>query len=320
MVTAAATASLSGPFALQGRQAARGLEVWASSDQIELEIVDDAGSPGTAIDAYEQWLIAGVDLLLGPYGSGLVRRVAPLASAAGELLWNHGGSADDLAGPLVVPVAAPASTYFRGSVALARRKGLRRIVLVTGRGPFASAVASGARRHAEELGLAVRQTDLAAFSTAGSLSEDAVLIVGTFAEDVSLVEQIRTSEEPGLLGCVAAGLFEFGNRLGSSADGIVGPVQWISETTEPEVGPSGADFSLQYETAHGEPPSYVAAQAAAAGFLAAAAHRRGYGHDDVARWRTTTPLGGFALDEQWRQVGHSAITIEWRDGRQVRSP
>jgi ABC-type branched-subunit amino acid transport system substrate-binding protein len=315
-ITAAATVSLSGPLALQGSQAARGLELWAAVDQIELRIADDAGNPATAVDAYQQWLARRVDLLLGPYGSGLVRTVVPIVTRRRALLWNHGGSADDLAGPLVVPVSAPASTYFQGAVTLAHRKGLRRVVLAHGRGRFAAAVVTGARQQAAELGLAVRQVPLAEWSSVGSFTEAAVLVVGTFAEDVAVVKQIRASQKPGLLGCVAAGLPEFRNRLGASADGVVGPVQWISQTTTPEVGPAGADFRLQYKTKYGEPPNYVAAQAAAAGFLAAAAHRRAYQHDDIRRWRTTTLLGSFALDELWRQVGHSAITIEWRHGRQ----
>ncbi len=49
MVTAVATVSLSGPLALQGLQAARGLEVWASADDIQLEIVDDSSA---ATEAY----------------------------------------------------------------------------------------------------------------------------------------------------------------------------------------------------------------------------------------------------------------------------
>ena len=128
MVTAAATVSLTGPLALQGRQAARGLELWASTDQIQLRVVDDAGSATTACNAYRRWLGGQVDLLLGPYGSGLVRQVGPIVSQQGALLWNHGGSADDLTKPLVVPVSAPASTYFRGAVELARRRGLSRVV------------------------------------------------------------------------------------------------------------------------------------------------------------------------------------------------
>jgi hypothetical protein len=48
MVTASATVGLTGPLALQGRQAARGLELWASADQIQLQIVDDASYATTA--------------------------------------------------------------------------------------------------------------------------------------------------------------------------------------------------------------------------------------------------------------------------------
>lgn len=316
MVTAAATVSLTGPLALQGRQAARGLELWASTDQIQLQVVDDAGSATTACNAYRRWLGGQVDLLLGPYGSGLVRQVGPIVSQHGALLWNHGGSADDLTNPLVVPVSAPASTYFRGAVELARRRGLSRVVFAQGRGGFASAVVSGARQRAEELGLGVRQMNLAEWTTAGSLTEAAVLIVGSFTEDLAVVEQIRAGPEPGLLGCVAAGLPEFGKRLGPAADGIVGPVQWISDAATPQIGPAGAHFSQRYQSEHGEPPDYVAAQAAAAGYLAAEAHRQRYQHHQIQRWKTTTLLGDFALDQSWRQVGQSPITIQWRHGRQ----
>ncbi|HEU4680935.1 MAG TPA: ABC transporter substrate-binding protein [Gemmatimonadales bacterium] len=316
MVTASATVSLTGPLALQGRQAAHGLELWASADQIQLQIVDDASSPTTACDAYQRWLGGQVDLLIGPYGSGLVRLVGPVVSAHGALLWNHGGAADDLIRPLVVPVSASASTYFRGAVDLAHRRGLARVVFAQGRGRFASAVVSGARQRAAELGLAVQDVPLADWATAGSLTKAAVLIVGTFTEDLAVVEQIRAGPEPGLLGCVAAGLLEFGKRLGRAADGVVGPVKWIAHAAVPQVGPSGAAFSQRYESENGEPPDYVAAQAAAAGYLAAEAHRRRYQHHQLNRWRTTTMLGNFALDESWRQFGHSPITIEWRGGRQ----
>lgn len=319
MVIAAATVSLTGPQALQGRQAARGLELWAAADQIQLQIVDDAGSATTARDAYQRWLGDQVDLLLGPYGSGLVRQVGPIVSRQGALLWNHSGAADDLTRPLVVPVAAPASTYFQGAVELAHRRGLPRVVLAQGRGRFASAVVAGARQRAAELGLAVEDVPLAKWASTGLSTEAAVLIVGTFTEDLAVVEQIRTGPEPGLLGCVAAGLLEFGKQLGPAADGVVGPVQWLADALTPQVGPSGTAFSQQYESENGEPPDYVAAQAAAAGYLAAEAHRRRYQHHQLNRWKTTTMLGSFALDQSWRQIGHSPTTIQWRHGRQERA-
>ena len=125
--------------------------------------------------------------------------------------------------------------------------------------------------------------------TAGPLEDTALLIVGTFTEDLALVKQVLTGRRPGLVGCVAAGLLEFGNQLGPASGGIGGPAQWISQqTTTPEIGAAAADFRLRYQRAYGEPPGYVAAQAAAAGFLSAEAHRRGYQHDQVRQWRTTT--------------------------------
>ncbi len=316
---AAATISLSGPLALQGQQAARGLELWASADEIELEIVDDAGSAATALEIYQSWLSDGKDLLLGPYGSNLVRRVGPITSGKGVLLWNHGGSADDLTRPFVVSVPAPASSYFSGAVELAHQLGLKGVVLARGTGRFAAAVTAGAGERSAELGLTFRAIDLSRWSVAKSMEDVAVLIVGTFAEDLTLVRKVLTGRRPGLVGCVAAGLLDFGVRLGSASEGIVGPAQWIPSPTTPEVGPAGADFTLRYQRAHGELPGYVAAQAAATGFLSTEAKRRGYDHHRVRQWRTTTLLGSFALDECWRQVGHKPITIEWRNGRQVRA-
>jgi ABC-type branched-subunit amino acid transport system substrate-binding protein len=315
--TAAATMSLSGPLALQGRHAAAGLELWAADRGIDLEIVDDGGSPSAAADAYRRWLDGGVDLLLGPYGSGLVRRVTPLVSGHGQMLWNHGGSADDLAAPGVVTVPAPASGYFRGAVEAARTRGLSYVLVARGRGPFAAAVAAGARSRGEELDLAVLEVAMPDLGSAERSPASAVLVVGAFSEDVAAVERIRADADPGLLGCVAAGLPEFGRRLGAVAEGVIGPVQWLPRPSPPEVGPDGVEFSRRYREKHGKPPSYVAAQAAAAGYLAAEAHERRLRPEEVQGWRTSTLLGDFTLDGSWRQVGHSPLTIEWRGGRQV---
>ena len=316
-LTAAAAVSITGPLGLQGRQAARGLELWASLDRIQLHLVDDAGSSSRARETYLRWLDGGPNLLLGPYGSGLVREVAPIVTTQGVLLWNHGGSEDGLARPLLVPVPAPASTYFEGAVRLAHQMGLRDVAFIHGRGRFAYSVIRGGRDVANELGLQVRTVALDDLSHSGFSSGDAVLIVGTFPEDLAAVREIRSGPEPSLLGCVAAGLPEFGDRLGPIADGVVAPVQWVPSPVEPEVGPSGVEFRGRYMERYGEPPDYVAAQATATGYLAAAAHRHGYQPNHITEWRTTTLLGKFALDRSWRQVGHPASTIQWREGRQV---
>jgi ABC-type branched-subunit amino acid transport system substrate-binding protein len=313
----AVTLSLSGPFARQGLDAARGLAGWAEETGVRLTVVDDGGSRSAATRAYGGWLDAGVDLLLGPYGSGLVRAVAPLVCGAGRLLWNHGGSADDLARPGLVSLPAPASTYFHGAVDEAAARGVGRLLVARGAGPFARAVAEGALARAAARGLEARTVDAAALAAA-DLAGVAVLVVGRFEEDVGLVRRLRgrRANGPALLAAVAAGLPAFG-ELGAAAEGVLGPVQWWPTSRAPRVGPSGAGFAAAYRRRVGHEPSYVAAQAAAAGHLALAARGLGLAPGDLPGWRTSTLLGDFALDGAWRQVGHRVTTIRWRDGRMV---
>jgi ABC-type branched-subunit amino acid transport system substrate-binding protein len=315
--TAAGTLSLTGPFARQGRQAVAGLELWAEEAGVRLTVIDDGGSRSAALRAYADWLDRGVDLLIGPYGSGLVRVVAPLVCDLGRLLWNHGGAADDLARPGLVSLPAPASSYFEGAVREAVTRRMDRLLVARGAGPFASAVTQGAVGCASGWGIDAR-TIMVGSLTAADAADAALLVVGRFEEDVAVIRRVRGwPRSPALLGAVAAGLPAFGEQLGPAAEDVFGPVQWWPSRRRPQVGPSGADFAGRYRRRTGREPSYVAAQAAAAGYLAHAAHHRGLAAETVRQWRTSTLLGDFALDDGWRQVGHRVRTIRWEHGRMV---
>src|SRR5215475_2794241 len=95
-LTAALTLSLTGRYWRQGTEAAAGIRLWADAESVQLTLVDDEGAAEAALEAYTSW-VGKVDLLIGPYSSGLVRAIAPRLRHVGLLLWNHGGSADDLA-------------------------------------------------------------------------------------------------------------------------------------------------------------------------------------------------------------------------------
>jgi ABC-type branched-subunit amino acid transport system substrate-binding protein len=314
---AAVTLSLTGPFARQGTEALAGLQLWAEEAGVRLTVVDDGGSRPAVLRAYDAWLEQAVDLLLGPYASGLVRAVAPLVCDAGRLLYNHGGSADDLARPGLVSLPAPASTYFDGAVQEAMARQVKRLLVARGPGPFARAVAEGAAAHASHLGIDA-QTITVGSLTAADAAGAALLVVGRFEEDVAVIRRVRGwPRAPALLAAVAAGLPAFGEQLGPAAEDVLGPVQWWPSRRRPQVGPSGADFAGRYRRRTGREPSYVAAQAAAAGYLAHAAHRRGLTAQTVPQWTTSTLLGDFALDGGWRQVGHRVRTIWWQHGRMV---
>lgn len=316
-MTAAATLGTTGRYRRQGTEAAEALRLWGEHEDIQLSLVDDAGSADMATSAYAGW-IGQTDLLIGPYASGLVRAIAPLFRDSDRLLWNHGGSADDLAQPMIVCLAAPASTYFHDVVDLAAQQQIRQIVIVQGPGPFARTVADGAATRAEHLGLRVCRTEADSIADVGT-AETAWLVAGHFEHDIQMVQHLRRRQPaPLLVAAVAAGIRAFGRELGDDADGIYGPAQWWPDTTRPALGPSGTDFFEQFQARTGLEPSYVAAQAAAAGFLARAAHHLQLTTADITQWRTSTLLGSFQLDAEWRQVGHRVTTVRWQDGQLAR--
>jgi branched-chain amino acid transport system substrate-binding protein len=316
VITAALTLSLTGQYERQGTEAAEGVRLWADEADIRLILADDHGSKATAIEAYAGW-IDGVDLLLGPYASGLVRAVAPLVRDAGQILWNHGGSADDLAQPGTASLPAPASTYFEGIVDEAIERKARRLLLVQGPGPFARYVANGAKARGTERGIDSQTVDAFAVESE-DLDKTAVLVAGPFEHDVAVVRGVRDrSQSPVLLGAVAAGIPAFGQELGEAAEGVLAPVQWWPSPRTPMVGPAGTDFVTHYQHRTGREPSYPAAQAAAAGYLAHAAHQQDLGLTDLPQWMTSTFFGDFTLDPTWRQVGHHVTTIRWHSGHMV---
>lgn len=218
VVNAAATVSQSGSLALQGAQAALGLSWWAAHSDVDIELRDVDSSTSTARRVYRRWVDADVDILLGPYGSNLVRAVIPVVAGSGRLMWNHGGSADDLAHPMVVPLPAPASTYLTGTVEIAAEADTEETLLAVDPGPFATSVASGVRDEADRIGLPVNQVELARLpAVAAEAAKEAVLITASFDREVAVIAEL-SDIQPRLVACVAAGLPEFYERLDDAAE------------------------------------------------------------------------------------------------------
>jgi ABC-type branched-subunit amino acid transport system substrate-binding protein len=315
-IAAALTLSLTGRYERQGTDAADGIRLWAEAAGVRLTIVDDRGSRQVAIDAYSSWLDT-VDLLIGPYASGLVRAIAPLARETGRVLWNHGGSADDLAQPGIASLPAPASSYFDGVIEEAADRNVCRVIVVQALGPFARAVADGAKARASERGIDSQMVEASAVE-AQDVADAALLVAGPFEHDAEVVRGLRDrGQSPRLLAAVAAGISAFGRELGEAAEGVLGPVHWWPTAERPKIGPSGTDFAATYQRRTDREPSYPGALAAAAGYLAHAAHGLGLEGPDLPGWATSTLLGDFTLNAAWRQVGHRVTTIQWQGGHMV---
>jgi hypothetical protein len=248
---AGASVGLTGHYASQAGQVWAGLELWAAVAAVDLDVVDDAGSAGRALAAYGDVLVGDVEMLLGLYGSGTARRVAPEVCGAGRLLWNPGGAADDLATPGLATVVAPASSYLHSLLAVARTAGNDEVVVVLGTGRFAGQVAEGGRRAAKGVDACPAGRDRPLERRGRSADAPGCGVAGHGGADLrGDVPAGRDRGAPGpggwcrgrASGAVAAGVDEFGRRLGPWAEGVLGPAQWWCHDGPVDVGPTGPQF------------------------------------------------------------------------------
>lgn len=331
--------SLTGRYGFLGRLAAAGLRqvvqgartiggIRMGEERLapELHVVDDGGTRAGVRGALEE--VAEADLLVGPYGSDLVHEAARWAAEHERVLWNHGGSADEVERlPGVVSVPSPASRYL-GAVleALADSLPGARVLVATGRGLFGRSAALGARDAADRLGMTLVETVAPEEVPEAASDADVVLVAGTFADDVELVRRLRA--RPAAVAAVAAGISLFGPTLGPGAEGILGPSQWEEGARfSADVGPRQADAvrALRAEVVPTLRPGpggvdYPAAQAYAAGLVAMrCAEEAGTTADqsllETARGlRCTTFFGRFGLGDDGRQEEHEILVVQWQEG------
>ena len=334
--------SLTGRYALMGRLAAVGL--WQAVGDVRavggvrigaerfapaLAVVDDQSTREGVRRALDDLVEA--DVLFGPYGSDLVEEAAEAAAERRRVIWNHGGSADQVEGlPGVVSVLSPASAYAGPMLeALVDLVPGVRLLIAAGSGRFAKSVADGARRAAQRLGMNVVGTvPHAEVPDDPTRQADVVLAAGTFADDLELIRRLKG--RPAALAAVGAGIGRFGAELGPLAELVVGPSQWEEGVRfGADVGPSGAVVirslraavitSLRAESTSGH-VDYPTAQAYAACQVAMrCVEEAGTTHDAavqrVAReFRCTTFFGRFGLGEDGRQQDHEMLSVQWQEG------
>lgn len=305
-ISAGATLPLSGPSGRFGRDAATALSAWSRSRGVRLILVDCGDSPERA--AAETARLAGrVDLLFGPYGSGLTRAAAEACASTGAVLWNHGGAAVPVRRGRVVDVLGPAERYWEGLPAFmaAQMVPPAAIAVLVGRSPFGRAVAVGAtaalgpasRSYAFDVPTAAQVADRA-------LAHRARVIVACARpeEDLALGRALAGRGVP--LGLVLCGTRMAEEAFGDALAGWFGPAQWAGD---------GSDLPLPLPRR----TEYPGAQALACALLAERALALAGSSSSDALWdaarvlRTRTFLGPFAVDEDGRQIAHTPLLVQW---------
>jgi branched-chain amino acid transport system substrate-binding protein len=325
---------LSGPLAGFGRATAAALELWAAEaadlpgrfQRVRLDLEDAHPDPAAAM---RRGLASGPHLLFGPYGSGPTLEVLGTTQRA---VWNHGGAVSTIRWPVfpgVVNVLSPASSYFRGILEVVRsvepEQGQRVAILHASSG-FGADVARGAVDWARRLGFQASANPFSRGEAANLASRvpdaDVFLVAGGFEDELAAARALL-SRKWRAVGLVGAGVEEVLASLGPAREGLLGPSQWMPAAAPvPNEGPDAGWFETRYRSITGGDAPYPAAQAMAAGVLAARCLREAQVLEDAAllaaarRLACRTLYGEFRLDPATGlQVGHEVLTVQWQSGR-----
>lgn len=319
--------SLSGRFAPFGRQAARGLEVWASLDGAADVLIKDDASEVRQLQALLPDVAANCDLLLGPYSTVLMRAAGDIAAETGWLIWNHGGSGDDVEAAHpghVVSVLTPTSRYMEPFLDyLVTETGPERALRIAyGKGRFGRQVASGANTYALQRGFSDVRMDPVYEILNDDLPDDWTLITaGIFEDDTQAVVCARNLTRPPRIICaVAGGVREFSHAV-DRPDGTFGIAQWFHGSgNTAQLGPAECDFHEAYSADIGVMADYPAVQAAAAASIALHCAMQIGKTDPGQLWQaardldTSTLYGAFKIDQATgAQLSHRTVLLQWND-------
>jgi branched-chain amino acid transport system substrate-binding protein len=359
-ITAGLSVSFSGRFHVQGQQALHGVLLWQSfvnaqggiavgvATKMPARLIwyDDFGQADCARTNVSRLLREDkVDILFGPYSSGLTMSVAEIAEEYRKILWNYGGSSDDIfrrGRRYLVGIASPASDYLRAFPRwlAEERPTLGRIcVLYSGRGTFAWHVARGILESA--LGVGRHSVHLVPvnvpwndhetiLNVLGGIAPEIVVLVGSLQDELSIMRR-RDRWPPTVLAvaAVAAGVNFFSTELGPIADGVIGPSQWepIAANDPSILGPTSDRFMDSFEQKFHQPPDYVAAGSFATGLVLTECIRRAATLDDEGLRKAAsdsdlnTFYGQFRIDASTGlQTAHRGLLVRWERGRKVALP
>jgi branched-chain amino acid transport system substrate-binding protein len=347
--------SLTGRFSAQGRQALDGLRLWQSyvngqdgitigpiaPRPVRLVFYDDQSRASLARENALRLLRGDhVDALFGPYSSGLALTVAEVAHERRKVLWNHGGSSDEIFNrgwQHLVSTPTPASDYLRDLPRCLERQApvLRKICIVySTRGTFAAHVARGVVQ-ATTSGYSAQlmpdsALDVDVLVRALHASQPEILVLaGSFEQEIQIMRARRHwPASIRAVAAVAAGVQPFHDELGRIAEGVIGPSQWEAHASFPAgIGPDTFWFLRNFRKQFGREPEYTAAGSFAVGLIFGECVRRAGSLQDNNLLATAAELdchtfyGRFRLDSaSRRQVGHRILLVQWDQDHKVLLP
>ena len=346
--------SLSGRYSRLGRQVLEGLECYVRDVNaaggirpnrqepalpVSLVVEDDESDEAKVRACIEKLIDQDrVDLLIGPYGSGLTLAAAEVAEARQTVVWNHSGSSDEIFEcnlSWLVGILTPASLYLCAILDLLKAVDptARRVALFHARTGFAADMAAGVLRWVEREAytLTLDQTYRSGTQDFRPLlaaldddPPDVVLSVGRVEDDILLGRQLcELKPRIKAAGLVVAAISRFKAELQERANGFFAPSQWEPQVRyRADCGPSEETFLFHYLKSATVPVDYPAVQGYTAGIIAQRCVEQAGSldqralRDTASRLRCTTLYGPYAIDaDTGRQTAHPMLVTQWQHGR-----
>lgn len=335
--------SLSGPYGNDGEMQHKAYQLWAGhvnerggmlGRHVELLVRDDRSDPKLARSIYEELVERDrVDLLLSPYSSAITFAVAPVAERHGYPLLAAGAASDEIwkQGYRYIFATIPsASRQTIGFLALLADAGIDTLAIVQTDDVYAAALADGTRKWAVEYGVRVVSTQRLPKGTvdvepaaraARESGAAALLMAGHFNESVAMPRALkRINWRPAAFyASVGPTLDKYATELAGDAEGVLATSTWEPRAELSFAG--SADFLRQFVARFNQQPSFIAAQAYAAGQLLEEALKRA-GHLDRRLLRNTLAsldhnviIGRYTVDQAGMLTRRPPLIIQWQAGR-----
>ena len=334
------TVSLSGDYAAPGSEQLQGIQMWAHDlnargallgRPVEIVYYDDKSDAEVSEALYERLVSEDkVDLLLGPYSSGLTLAASRVAEKHHFPMVATGASSTDIwsrGNKYIFQVDAPADTYLNLVITSAKKAGLATIALLYAGTDFTRQVAEGVRVEAAKQGVEIvfdeefsqGSSDFAAIIGRMRAKNPDVVIGATYLDgSIAVMKQAKKSglSPRAFVFTVGPALAEFGEALGPDAEGVLGVVAWMAAAHMP----MALDFAYRSQEYYDEVASVYNAYGYGAGqVLEAAVRLAGSLDKDAIRAQLSTMkfrsiLGAYHVDDTGKQLDKETYVMQWQHG------
>ncbi len=335
-----ATISETGPLTVDAGYQIKGMQLaiadankaggWLGR-KLELKLYDDKSDPGTAVRLYTRLITNDrVDLLVGPYSSGITQAVAPLINKYHFVTIEPGASLPDIYVPgnqWNIQGTASSLQYLAELMPLAKQRGAKTVAVLGLKSAYSLACYKARVEQAQKLGLNVvyqttyslPQPDFGAIALAIKNAHPDVVIGCTYYPDaVGLTQALHDQGFAPQYLAETIGPVEasFGKAVGQLANGIICNTSWWYNYKTP----GNPAFIAGYKAMFHEEPDYHAATGYTALSVLGAAVKA-TGSLNQAKLRTwllhhqvPTIQGTFKVDANGLSTGFSQNMVQIQNG------